>query len=66
LHMTHVISDAGWEPMRWERLQALSTDWQMHTIDTTDMSRRDVGDAALDWCQRALTGDAPALRVANI
>jgi hypothetical protein len=64
LHMTHVVSDGGWEEMRWERLQALAPDWRMHTIDTTDMTRREVADAVLDWCWRALRGDAPALRVA--
>lgn len=64
LHMTHVVSDGGWEEMRWERLKALAPDWRMHTIDTTDMTRREVADAVLDWCRRALRGDAPALRVA--
>jgi hypothetical protein len=63
LHMTHVVSDNGWEQMRWERLQALAADWQMHTIDTTDMTRRGVADAVLDWCRSALSGDAPTLRV---
>jgi len=35
LHMTHVVSDDGWEEMRWERLEQLAADWSMHTIDTT-------------------------------
>lgn len=63
LHMTHVVSDAGWEQMRWERLEQLAAEWRMHTIDTTHMTKRDVADAVLDWCRRALAGDAPALRV---
>lgn len=66
LHRTHVASDGGWEPMQWERLAALSADWQMHTIDTTDMTRRDVAAAVLDWCRRALAGNAPVLRVADL
>jgi hypothetical protein len=66
LHMTHVVSDGGWEQMRWERLQVLADDWQMHTIDTTEMTRRGVADAALEWCRRALSGDGPALRVTGI
>lgn len=66
LHMTHVVSNDGWEQMRWERLEALAPDWQMHIIDTTRRTRRDVADAVLDWCRRALTGDAPVLRVAGI
>lgn len=66
LHMTHVVSNDGWEQMRWERLEALAPDWQMHIIDTTRRTRRDVADAVFDWCRRALTGDAPVLRVAGI
>jgi hypothetical protein len=63
LHMTHVVSDGGWEEMRWERLERLARAWHMHTIDTTHMSRRETADAVLDWCQRALAGDAPTLHV---
>ena len=65
LHMTHVLSDGGWEEMRWERLESLAPEWQMHTVDATNMSRRDVADAILCWCRRALAGDAPTLRVAG-
>jgi broad-specificity NMP kinase len=63
LHMTRVVSDAGWEEMRWERLEQLAPEWRVHTIDTTHMTREAVADAVLDWCRRALAGDAPALRV---
>jgi broad-specificity NMP kinase len=63
LHMTHVVADGGWEEMRWERLERLAPEWRMHTIDTTDMSVREVAAAVLDWCRRALGGRAPALRV---
>ena len=63
LHMTHVVSDGGWEEMRWERLEQLAADWRVHTVDTTHLTRRQVADAVLDWCRRALAGDAPALRV---
>jgi len=66
LHMTHVISDASWEEMRWERLEQLAPTWRMHTIDTTHMTRSEVADAVLDWCRRALAGDAPALRVTDV
>lgn len=62
LHMTHVISDGGWEEMRWERLEQLAGNWSMHTIDTTYMSKREVGNAVLEWCRRALTNTAPTLR----
>jgi hypothetical protein len=63
LHMTHVVSDGGWEEMRWERLDRLADGWGMHTIDTTGMGRHEVGDAIVGWCRRALSRDAPILRV---
>lgn len=63
LHMTHVVANGGWEEMRWERLKSLVPAWGMHTIDTSRMSIGQVADAALDWCRRALAGDAPRLRV---
>jgi hypothetical protein len=66
LHMTDVLSEGGWEEMRWERLEELAPDWHMHTIDATHMTRRDVADQVLDWCRRALEGDAPALRVKGV
>ena len=66
LHMTHVVSEASWEEMRWERLEQLAADWRMHTIDTTHMTKRDVSDAVLDWCRHALAGHAPALRVTGV
>jgi hypothetical protein len=65
LHMTHVVSDAGWEQMRWQRLEQLAPGWGMHTIDTTHMTTGHVADAVLGWCRRALAGDAPSLRVAG-
>lgn len=66
LHMTHVVSEAGWEQMRWERLEHLAAIWGMHTIDTTQMTKHDVAGAVLDWCRAALSGDAPALRIRSI
>jgi hypothetical protein len=65
LHMTRVVSDAGWEEMRWQRVEQLASDWSMHTIDTTHMTTGQVADAVLEWCRRALAGDAPSLRVAR-
>jgi hypothetical protein len=65
LHMTHVVSDNGWEQMRWERLEHLAAGWGMHTIDTTHMTKHDVANAVLEWCRSALAGDAPVLRVTS-
>jgi energy-coupling factor transporter ATP-binding protein EcfA2 len=63
LHMTHVVSGAGWEQMRWQRLEQLAPGWGMHTVDTTHMTARQVADHVHDWCRRALAGDAPWIRV---
>ena len=65
LHMTHVVSNEGWEEMRWQRLKQLAPDWGMHTIDTTDMTATQAADAVLDWCRTALAGGAPTLRVVD-
>jgi hypothetical protein len=65
LHMTHVVSDGGWAEMRWERLEQVADSWRIHTVDTTHMNRREVAEAVLAWCRRALAGDAPALSVTS-
>jgi len=54
LHMTHVLSDGGWEQMRWDRLGALASQWKTHVIDTTEMTRREVADAIFAWCRSVL------------
>jgi hypothetical protein len=65
LHMTHVVSASGWEEMRWDRLKRLSAEWRMHTIDTTSIVATEVADAVLDWCRRAIAGEAPVMRVTD-
>jgi hypothetical protein len=64
-HMTHVLSGGGWEEMRWERLSSVTDTWATEVVDTTRLSRRGVADAVANWCRRALSGDAPAFRVAT-
>lgn len=64
-HMTHVVSDSGWEEMDWERLASLGEAWAMHTIDTTGLTRDEMADAVENWVGRALAGDAPILRVSG-
>lgn len=63
LHMIHVVSEAGWEQMRWQRLERLAPAWATDTIDTTHLAARQVADRARDWCRRALAGDAPTMTV---
>jgi hypothetical protein len=65
LHMTHVVSDNGWEQMRWERLAQLTDTWAMHTIDTSDMTPAEVATAVERWIDRALRDEAPTLRVSD-
>jgi hypothetical protein len=66
LHMPDVVSDQGWEEMRWDRLEQVGDDWRMHVIDTSRASEEDVADAALQWCRRALAGEAPTLHVPGV
>jgi hypothetical protein len=63
--MTHVVSENGWGAMRWDRLGALADAWAMQVIDTTSMTRDEVAGDVLDWCRRALAGDAPAIHVSD-
>jgi broad-specificity NMP kinase len=63
LHMPHVVSDGGWEEMNWDRLEQVAPQWETETIDTTQLDRRQVAEAVLDWCRRALRGEAPTMRV---
>lgn len=62
LHMLHVVSDRGWDQMRWERVGTVPN-WGMHTIDTSLLNKREVADAVLDWSRSVLTGAAPILQV---
>jgi hypothetical protein len=58
LHMTHVVSHAGWEQMRWEGLERMAPDWRVYTIDTTHMAAGAVADAVLGRCWSVLAGTA--------
>ncbi len=49
LYMTHVVTDEGWEAMRWDRLPKLAPNWRTHTVDTTHLTRREAA-------MRSLTG----------
>lgn len=63
MHITHVVSNGGWAEMRWDRLPPMADHWDMHTIDTSHLAPPAVALAVLDWCQQALTGGAPVLRL---
>jgi hypothetical protein len=64
-HMPHVLSGHGWEEMRWERwhdLEPRESEWATHIVDTSELTTQQVGAEVLEWCRRALAGDAPVMR----
>ena len=66
LHMPHVVSDGGWDEMRWDRLQRVAGRWDMHVIDTSQMTKPEVAAHALKWCHEAVGGIAPSLHVPDL
>jgi hypothetical protein len=65
-YMLHVLSTNGWDAMRWDRLTLLdpsSGRWGMHILDTSARTKDEVAQQVLAWCQRALHGRAPLIRV---
>jgi hypothetical protein len=63
LHMTHVVSDRGWEEMQWDRLERVADGWGTEVIDTSALTPQEVAAAVLEWCGRALGGAAPSFRI---
>ena len=63
-HMPHVLRTNGWEAMRWERWTGIDPgDWDMEVNDTSELSPQQVATEVVAWCQRAVSGHAPLLRV---
>jgi broad-specificity NMP kinase len=68
-HMPHVLTTNGWPAMRWERLTRLGPrngKWNVHTLDTSARTKDEVADEILTWCRRALRGQAPQIRTADL
>jgi hypothetical protein len=66
--MPHVLSTGGWEAMRWDRWAGLERDnggWIMEVLDTSTLSPDRVAAGIIDWCGRAVAGEAPALHPAD-
>lgn len=63
LHLPQVITNDGWDQMRWDRLESLAPDWHVTVLDTTELQPREVAAAVLDWCRRTLNGDTRTLRI---
>jgi hypothetical protein len=67
--MHQVLSANGWDAMRWERLRVIDPRhraWNMHVLDTSARASREVADQVLAWCRRALRGQTPQIRVADL
>jgi energy-coupling factor transporter ATP-binding protein EcfA2 len=65
-HMVHVLTTNGWEAMRWERLRDLDPrdgGWAVHVVDTSALTTDQVAEQVLTWCQQALRGSVPLMRV---
>ena len=64
-HMLHVVTDGGWEQMRWDRVRRVRTGdphWQIPIIDTSGLSKDEVGDRASRWADKALARRQPVFR----
>ena len=64
LYMLEVVTTGGWDEMCWDRLSALTPNWHVHTIDTTNQTAAHVPAAVLSWCHAALAGNVPVIRPA--
>ncbi len=62
-HMLNVLTTDGWDAMRWDRLDIAPGDgrWDMHVLDTSDLSREQVAGEVLRWCRDALARRAPVM-----
>ena len=65
VHRLEVLQTAGWEQMRWERCSAVADrdGWSIDVLDTSGLDPDAVAAGLLAWCRRALSGQAPAMRV---
>lgn len=63
-HVPEAITTDAWPAMRWERWvgRAPGPEWAMTVIDTSRLTREQVGAEVADWCRRAVAGDAPVFR----
>lgn len=64
-HMLHVITDGGWEQMRWDRVRRVRTGdphWQIPILDSSGLSKDEVANRASRWVDSALAGRQPVFR----
>lgn len=64
-HMLHVITDGGWEQMRWDRVRRVRTGdphWRIPIIDSSGLSKEEVANRASRWADSARAGQQPVFR----
>jgi hypothetical protein len=64
-HRPEVLQTSGWEQMRWDRWSTVNArgGWAVHVVNTSDLDADEVATEVLNWCRRALAGNAPMMRV---
>ena len=50
-------------PMCWDRLRSGQLGWDMHVLDTSELTAEQVADRILGWCRQALAGRAPVIQL---
>jgi hypothetical protein len=66
--MRHVLTTNGWAAMRFERLDRFDPragNWNVHVLDTSALMADEVAEQVLSWCRRALSGQAPQIRLGD-
>jgi hypothetical protein len=63
-HVPEAITTDAWPAMRWERWvgRPPGPEWAMTVLDTSGLTPEEVGAGIVDWCERAVAGDAPVFR----
>lgn len=63
LHMLDVVRTDAWEGMRWDRIARSAADWNVHVIDSTQLTAEASASAVLSWIRSVLAGRVPTVRV---
>ncbi|TQM15999.1 hypothetical protein [Pseudonocardia kunmingensis] len=63
-HVPEAVTTDAWPEMRWGRWvgRAPGPEWAMTVVDTSRLLPEQVGAEVVDWCGRAVAGDAPVFR----
>lgn len=64
-HLQVVLTNGGWDQMRWDRWMSLADGdprWAMTVINTSDLAVDEVAVAVSQWCRDAVAGRVPVFR----